>query len=146
MDISKKHWLAHPSKKQTITIFFVWLLGFISVLLATTDNFTIDPFTQRNALLILTLFMSSVAYSRIVMNYLKNNKQKSEVFNKVVLKIIDVITDNVFMMTLGVLSSFLIRSGMRVSGKLVLGILFLTIVLRLFKFWDKKSAKRNNSI
>ena len=149
MQTNKQHWASHPTKKQTIIALTVWFLGLFAVIIETTDNFQSDPFIERNALWLFATFIATPAYLSIVMNYLKNNDEKSAVFKKAILKLIDKITNPIFFTVLCVLSSYLLSHGMRVIGKILMVLAFMVIILWLNNFIDKKlkngGIKFNNS-
>lgn len=146
MQTTKQNWASHPTKMQALIVSIIWFLGTIAVIIDTTDNFQSDPFKKSNLFLLYACFIASVAYLKIGINYLKNNDEKSSLFKKVILKLIDTITDPLFITALGVLSSYLLRHGMRVMGKIVLSFLFMVIVLQINKLIDKKIEKRKNQI
>ena len=67
-------WVKNPSKKQTILIVAVWLLGIICSLLARTNFFTEYEFGIRYILVDSINLAATVVVVMVVRNYFKNQR------------------------------------------------------------------------
>jgi len=142
MQTNNQNWASHPTKKVAIISSTIWFLGLIAVIIEASHGFQTDPFTEINLLILYAAFIASLTYLRIGMNYLKNYDEKTANFKKVILKLFDTVTDPLFITTLCVLSSYLLRHEMRVMGKILLALALMVIVLSLYKIIDKKIEKK----
>ena len=146
MQTNNQNWASHPTKKVAIITFTIWFLGLIAVIIEASHGFQTDPFIEINLLTLYAAFIASFTYLRIGKNYLKNDKDKSANFKKIILKLFDTITNPLFITTLCVLSSYLLRHEMRIMGKMLLALALMVIVLWLNNMIDKKIEKRINQI